>query len=135
VPPVTLPFEQLDFLYIPSRDVAADADGLAERLGARPVFRIEAFGSRVAMVELSEGPPALLLTDHLEGERPILIYRVDSLDAAVDELKARGFDSGPRFGIPHGPCCSFRAPGDHRIAIYELVRPEVAERFAGRLDF
>jgi hypothetical protein len=135
VPPLTLPFEQLDFLYMPSRDVAADVDGLAERLGAQPVFRIEAFGARVALVELSEGPPHLLLTDHLDGERPILIYRVDSLDSAVDALAARGFDPGPRFGIPHGPCCSFRAPGDHRIAIYELTRPGVGERFAGRRDF
>jgi hypothetical protein len=130
-----LPFEQLDFLYMPSGDVAADADHFARMLGARLVFRIEAFGARVAMVELSPGPPAVLLTDHLEGDRPILVYRVDQLARVCEELEAHGFDAGPRFGIPHGPCCSFTTPGGHRIAIYELTRPQVVEGFAGRRDF
>jgi hypothetical protein len=130
-----LPFEQLDFLYMPSRDVAAESDHFAEALGAKLVFRIEAFGARVAMLELSSGPPGLLLTDHVDGERPILIYRVASLDDAVEAVKARGLDPGPRFGIPHGPCCSFEMAGGHRIAIYELTRPEVPDRFSGRRDF
>jgi hypothetical protein len=130
-----LPFDQLDFLYVPSGDVAGDCDHFTDGLGARLVFRIEAFGARVAMVELSGGPPAILLTDHLEGERPILVYRVDSLDRAIDELGTHGLDPGPRFGIPHGPCCSFQTPGGHRIAIYELTRPQVAAHFAGRRDF
>jgi hypothetical protein len=34
-----------------------------------------------------------------------------------------------------GPCCSFTTPGGHRIAVYELTRPEVAAHFAGRRDF
>jgi hypothetical protein len=87
-----LPFEQLDFLYVPSGDVAADCDHFTDGLGARLVFRIEAFG-------------------------------------------AHGLDPGPRFGIPHGPCCSFQTPGGHRIAIYELTRRQVAAHFAGRRDF
>jgi hypothetical protein len=128
-------FDQLDFLYVPSADVAADADELAAAAGAETVFRIEAFGARVAMLWLAAGPPALLLTDHLEGERPILIYRVADLDGAVDTLNARGLDPGPRFGIPPGPCCSFATKGGHRVAIYEPTRPEVVDRFAGRRDF
>jgi hypothetical protein len=87
------------------------------------------------MLQLTAGPPALLLTDHLEGERPILIYRVASLDRAVDDLEARGLDPGPRFGIPPGPCCSFATNGGNRIAIYELTRPRVLDGFAGRRDF
>ena len=130
-----LPFDQLDFLYVPSADVAAEADDLASAVGARTVFRIEAFGARVAMLQLTAGPPALVLADHLEGERPIFVYRVAGLDPAVDALKARGFDPGPRFGIPHGPCCSFATKGGHRVAIYELTRPQVADGFAGRRDF
>jgi hypothetical protein len=130
-----LPFDQLDFLYMPSGDVAADADHFAGTLGGRLVFCIEAFGARVAMVELTRGPPAVLLTDHLEGERPILVYRVEHLSDACEELETHGFDPGPRFGIPHGPCCSFTMPGGHRIAIYELTRPQVVEGFAGRRDF
>jgi hypothetical protein len=130
-----LPFERLDFVYMPSSDVAADAEHFTEVLGAELVFAIEAFGTRVAMVRLSDEPPDLLLADHLTGERPILVYRVAGLEAAIEQLKARGWDPQPSFGIPHGPCCSFRTPGGHRIAIYELTRPEASEHFAGRRDF
>jgi catechol 2,3-dioxygenase-like lactoylglutathione lyase family enzyme len=129
------PFESLDFLYMPSGDVAADAEYFTDVLGGRLVFAIEAFGTRVAMVQLSGGTPALLLAGHLSGERPILVYRVDDLDCAMRELEARGCDPGPRFGIPHGPCCAFHTPGGHRIAIYELTRPEAPTRLAGRRDF
>ena len=76
--------ESLDFLYTPSRDVAADVAAYTAALDARLVFAIEDGGIRVAMVELSSGPPAILLTDHVEGERPILVYRVADLSLAVE---------------------------------------------------
>jgi hypothetical protein len=129
------PFEQLDFLYMPSRDVAADVGHFTEVLGGRLVFAIEAFGARVAMVKLSTGPPDVLLASHLEGDQPILVYRVADLEAAVDRLGARGLEPEHRFGIPHGPGCSFRAPGGHRLALYELTRPGAAAHLAGRRDF
>ena len=130
------PFGQLDFLYTPSVDVAADAAALVESVGAEIEWAIEAFGARVAMVRLGDGPPAVLLTDHLEGERAIMVYRVPDLEAAVAELTARGLDPGPQLGIPHGPIRSFTVPdGGHRIAIYELTRPEAITRFEGRRDF
>ena len=72
-------FEQLDFLYIPSTDVAGDAKYFTEVLGGRLAFAIDDDGTRVAMVEMTEGPPALLFTDHLEGDRTIFIYRVANL--------------------------------------------------------
>jgi hypothetical protein len=110
-------FDSLDYVYMPSRDVAADARHFAEVLGARVVFAIEAYGARVAMVEVSDEPPQLLFADHLEGERPVLVYRVDDLDAAVELLQARGCEPGARFGIPHGPGRSLETPGGHRLAI------------------
>jgi catechol 2,3-dioxygenase-like lactoylglutathione lyase family enzyme len=134
-PDEALPFERLDFLYMPSGDVAADVDYFTSVLGAQLVFAIEAFGTRVAMVKLSSEPPDLLLAGHLGGERPVLVYRVASLDRAMDELEARGWSREPVLGIPQGPICSFRAPGGHRIAIYELTRPGAAEHLAGRRDF
>jgi hypothetical protein len=84
---------------------------------------------------LTEAPPAILLAGHLEGERPILVFRVAALEEAVAAVEARGFDAGERFGIPHGPGCMLDAPGGQRIAIYELTRPETAERLVGRRDF
>jgi hypothetical protein len=130
-----LPFEGLDFLYMPSNDVATDAEHFTNILGARLIFAIEAFGTRVAMVQLSDKPPDLLLAGHLSGDRPILVYRVADLDRAMEDLEARGWHPEPRFGIPHGPCCSFRTPGRHRLAIYELTRPQATAHLAGRRDF
>jgi hypothetical protein len=129
------PFERLDFVYTPSTEVPRDLRYFIEVLGARAVFAIDAMGTKVAAVELTEGPPLVLLADHVEGERPILVYRVSSLATALADLTGRGWERESTFEIPHGPCCSFRAPGGHRVALYELVRPEVTEHFAGRFDF
>lgn len=126
--------EELDFLYTPSRDVAADTADFTAVLGGRLVFAIEDSGIRVAMIELA-GAPRILLTDHLDGDRPILVYRVADLDAAVAALRDRGWTPERSLEIPHGPCSSFRSPGGHRIALYQLVRPEVARHFEGRRDF
>jgi predicted enzyme related to lactoylglutathione lyase len=130
-----LPFEQLDFLYVPSRDVAGDLAFFSEVLGGRVVFAIDSMGTRVAAVRLTEGPPLVLLTDHLEGDRAILVYRVADLEAALTELEGRGCRREHTFEIPHGPICSFQGPGGHRVALYQLTRPEVAAHFEGRRDF
>ena len=129
------PFEQLDFLYTPSRDVASDMTYFTEVLGGRVIFAIEGMGTRVAALELTEGPPIVLLTDHVEGDRAILVYRVPDLDAALSAQESRGWQREHTFEIPQGPVCSFRTPGGHRIALYELTRPDAAEHFAGRRDF
>ena len=128
-------FEHLDYIYTPSRDVAADMRYFTDVLGGRLVFAIEAMGTRVAMVELTEEPPRILLTDHLAGEVPILVYRVTSLPDAMKKLESRGWERGTTLEIPQGPVCSFRAPGGQRMAVYELSRPGVAESFDGRRDF
>jgi predicted enzyme related to lactoylglutathione lyase len=129
------PFEQLDFLYTPSRDVAADMAYFTEVLGGRVVFAIDAMGTRVAAIELTSGPPTVLLTDHLVGDRAILVYRVADLDATMGRQEAAGWVREHTFDIPHGPCCSFTTPGGHRVALYQLTRPEVADHFDGRRDF
>jgi catechol 2,3-dioxygenase-like lactoylglutathione lyase family enzyme len=128
-------FEQLDFLYMPSRDVARDLAFYTGVLGAELVFAIEAFGTRVAELRLVDGGPRLLLAEHLEGDAPVLVYRVADLDAALAELERRGLEIGARFGIPHGPIAELRTPGGQRLAIYELTRPEADAHLAGRRDF
>jgi predicted enzyme related to lactoylglutathione lyase len=128
-------FQQLDYLYTPSTDVAADVRYFTDVLGARLGFAIEGMGTRVAMVELTGGPPHILLADHLEGERPIFVYRVDDLRKATAELKKRGVKKQQSLEIPMGPCSSFVTPTGHRIALYELARPGVLEHFMGRKDF
>jgi hypothetical protein len=128
-------FQGLDFVYMPSRDVAADMAYFTDVLGGRLVFAVEGMGTRVAMVELTEAPPRVLLAGHLEGDQPVLVFRVDDLQQAMKELQERGWQREATFEIPHGPVCPFRTPGGHRLAIYQLVRPEAGEHFEGRRDF
>ena len=128
-------FEQLDFIYMPSRDVAADVRYFTEVLGAQHTFAVEGMGTRVAMVQLTEQPPRLLLAGHLDGDRPVAVYRVADIERVADELEARGWERGHMLEIPHGPVCSFTTPGGHRLAIYQLTRPEAGEHFVGRRDF
>ena len=128
-------FERLDFIYLPSRDVAADVAHYTDGLGAELVFAIEAFGTRVAMVRLAPDPPALLLAGHLEGDQPVLVHRVGNLEAALGDLERRGVQVAVRFEIPHGPGAELVLPGPQRLALYELTRPGAPERLAGRRDF
>jgi hypothetical protein len=128
-------FDRLDFVYLPSRDVASDVMHFSRGLGAELVFAIEAFETRVAMVQLGRHPPALLLAGHLEGDQPVLVYRVADLDRAIDQLRERKVDLAARFEIPHGPAAEIGNPGPQRLALYQLTRPEVVERLSGRRDF
>ena len=128
--------EHLDYVYMPSRDVAADMTYFTEVLGGRLIFAIDGMGTRVAMVELTDGPPRILLAGHLDGDTPVLVYRVDDLTAAMADLERRGWTPGHTLEIPQGPVCSFTAPGGQRLAIYQLSRPGVEEAsFVGRRDF
>jgi catechol 2,3-dioxygenase-like lactoylglutathione lyase family enzyme len=127
--------ESFDFLYMPSTDVARDLGFYRDVLGAEVVFAIEAFGTRVAQVRLSNGGPRLLLAGHLEGEAPVVLHRVDDLDTAVRELQRRGATIEAEFGFPHGPAVALHTPGGQHLAFYELTRPEADARLGGRMDF
>ena len=128
-------FEALDFVYMPSRDAAADTRYFTETLGGELVFAVEGMGTRVAMVALTSESPRILLAEHLEGDRPVLVYRVPNLDTAMAELKARGWTPGHTLEIPFGPVATFIVPGGHRLAIYERIRPDAESFFSGRRDF
>jgi hypothetical protein len=127
--------ESFDFLYMPSTDVARDLVFYSDVLGAEIVFAIEAFGTRVAQVRLTDGGPRLLLAEHLEGEAPVVLHRVADLEAVVAELERRGATIEAQFGFPHGPAAALRSPGGQRLAFYELTRPEADEHLSGRIDF
>jgi hypothetical protein len=117
------PFERLDFIYMPSSDVARDLAFYRDVLGGEVVFAIEALGTRVAQLKLAEHGPRLLLAGHLQGETPILDYRVGDFGGALAELERRGADIERRFGIPHGPCATLRTPGVDRLAVYDSPVP------------
>jgi hypothetical protein len=129
------PFEQLDFIYSPSGDVAADMEAFVTMLGAEIGFAIEAFGTRVAMVRLAPGEPPLLLAEHLEGDQPILVFRVADLTTTAEDLRGRGVDLGAPFEMPYGHGVELVNPGPQRVAVYERTRPDRGASLAGRRDF
>ena len=124
----------LDFVYWPSNDAAADLAHWTERLGAEPVFAVERFETRVACVEPGDGP-AVLFAEHLEGDRPVLIYRVDDLTTAVGRLRGRGVEVGETFEFPYGEGAELTNPGPQRVAIYERTRGDRGDSLRGRRDF
>jgi len=63
------------------------------------------------MLRLTEGPPHVLLTDHLEGDRPIFIYRVADLDTALSDLKARGWKKAQTLEIRWAPAARSKLQG------------------------
>ncbi|MBI2706557.1 MAG: VOC family protein [Actinobacteria bacterium] len=118
---------------MPSADVDEDEAYYTGVLGGELIFRVRAMGTTVSRVRLGAGPD-VLLAGHLHGERPVLVYRVDDLEAALAGLRDRGWSPVGTFEIPHGPCCAFESPNGHRFALYQLVRPGADEHFAGRID-
>ncbi len=127
-------FMSLDFLYVPTADVDLAVDSAVEVLGADLVWKIRAMATTVACLRVTEAGPALLLSGHLEGEAPILVYRVADYKATVAHLRKVGATDLRELEIPHGPCASFRLGGNQRFAVYELVRPGMDAHFAGRID-
>ncbi len=127
-------FVSLDFVYVPTADVDATAARYVSELDAELVWKVRGMGTTVACLRTSEIGPAILLSAHLEGPTPILVYRVADYAAAVARLIGSGSDQLHELEIPHGPCASFRAPGGQRFAIYELTRPDAAHHFVGRFD-
>jgi hypothetical protein len=125
---------RLAYLYTPSVDVATDARYLVDVLGGKLGFAIEDGGTRVAMVSLGDAP-AILLTDHLEGDGPVHVFAVEDLAAVSAELERRGVRRDRAIELPPGPAVTFRTPGGLRFALLEATRPFVVDSFRGRRDF
>ena len=105
-----------------------------EVLGADLRWKVRGMGTMVACVTLSGEGPAVLLSGHLEGDVPILVYRVADYRTTVAALRHRGMTALHEIEIPHGPLASFEAAGGQRFAVYQLTRPEAAGKFDGIID-
>ena len=124
----------LDFAYLPIEDVDEAAADYVRLLEGELLWRVRGLGTTVACVRLPGVGPLMLLSGHLEGATPILIYRVADYAAAVERLRAAGASGLRELEIPQGPCASFQLPSGQRFAVYELVRPGVDRHFEGRFD-
>jgi hypothetical protein len=126
-------FGSLDYIYTPADDVDGEAQRYAETLGAELVWKVRAMGTTVACVRVGEQGPAILLSGHLHGAGPILVYRVADYAATVGELRQRNV-AVHELEIPHGPCATFTMAAGQRYAVYQLVRPDAVHMFDGRVD-
>jgi len=126
-------FGSLDYIYVPAVDVDGEARRYVETLGAELIWKVRAIGTTVACVRVGEAGPAILLSGHLHGTDPILVYRVTDYAATVGELRQRNV-SVHELEIPHGPCATFAMAGGQRYAVYQLVRPDAVHMFDGRVD-
>jgi hypothetical protein len=124
----------LDFVYTPTPDVDRAIAQHVEAFGAELEWKVRAMGTVVACLRVSETGPKILLSEHVEGETPILVYRVAEYATAVARLRAAGVTDVRELEIPHGPCASFRTVNEQRFAVYELVRPGAMTHFDGRFD-
>lgn len=125
----------LDFIYVPTADVDVTVDHYVRVLGADLRWKVRGMGTVVACLTVAGSGPAILLSGHLQGETPVLVYQVADYETTVAGLRASGaVEDIHELEIPHGPCAGFRMPGGQRYAVYQLVRPEVAGYFDGRID-
>src|SRR3989442_2260652 len=118
-------FGRLRYLYMGTSNVQKDVDYYTKVLGARKIWDISSFGTRVAALRLGEGP-LLLLADHRPAPSCILIFQVDDLQAVSKELRQKGLKSeGERFEIPEGPSFRFKDPSGNQLALLQITRPNV----------
>ena len=127
-------FLSLDFLYTPTDDIDAAIAQHVDALGAELEWKVRAMETVVACLRVADTGPRTLLTEHLDGTEPILVYRVSSYDEALARLRAAGITEIRELGIPHGPCASFHTGNGQHLAVYELTNPGAMTHFDGRFD-
>ena len=126
-------FGSLDYIYVPTADVDGEVLRYAETMGAELVWKVRAMGTTVACMRVGEPGPAILLSGHLGGTNPILVYQVQDYGATVARLRQRNLTIH-ELEIPHGPCATFTMGTGQRYAVYQLLRPGAAHHFDGRID-
>jgi hypothetical protein len=125
---MTPPLGRIEYLYVGTADFDRDSGYYRAVLGAERVWAFRAFGARVAAFRLGPGP-LVLLADHRPAPSCMPILAVADLEAAVAELRARGWRSeGEVFEVPNGPCCRFADPSGNPYALFQNDRPRAMER-------
>jgi len=130
-------FESLDYVYWAAPEFESSLAFYTGALGGELLWRVRDGETWVAAVRLTESGPPMLLANHLEPGRGLLVYRVRSLEETRARLLARGWalsGAGGTFELPQGPCLVLEDPGGQRLAVYERVRPEMDRHFLGRYD-
>jgi predicted enzyme related to lactoylglutathione lyase len=127
-------FKSLDYLYVPAHDIELSIAYYTEQLGGKLLWKVHAFETWVAAIQLGDRSPQVLLAAHLAGTAPLPIYQVEQIDETIPVLKARGWISDRVVELPNGPCYLFQDPTGVHLAIYENRRPDPDRKFEGTFD-
>lgn len=121
-------FKRLAYIYIGTDNYSTDYLFYKNILGAKLIWEFENFGAKVAAFDLC-GEPYLLIADHVHAPSKRLIYEVENINVAVEELKSRGWKpDGKKFEVPDGPCVNFKDESGNEYAIIQMTRPHALER-------
>ena len=126
-------FGSLDYIYLPPADVDGEILRYVETIGAELVWKVRAMGTTVACLGVGEPGPAILLSGHLQGTNPILVYQVRHYANAIAQLRDRNV-TVHELEIPQGPCATFTIGRGQPYAVYQLTRPGAVHQFDGRID-
>ncbi len=123
-----LPFKNLEFLYVGTKDFESDVLYYRDTLKGELVWAFEKFGAKVAAFRLAYGP-LILLADHKKAPSIEPIFSVANLELSIKELKERGVKEleGP-IQTPNGPAYSFRDPSGNQFSLLQNEKPEAMER-------
>src|SRR5262249_19540039 len=92
----------LGYIYLPTADVDGEVLRYVETMGAELVWKVRAMGTTVACLRVGEPGPAILLSGHLQGTNPILVYQVQDY-ADTDRPASSPPCHRPRAGDPAWP--------------------------------
>ena len=121
-------FKRLAYIYTGTNNYTADYHFYKNILGAKLIWEFENFGAKVAAFDLC-GEPYLLIADHVHAPSKRLIYEVENINAAAEELKSRGWKpDGKKFEVPDGPCINFNDESGNEYAIIQMTRPHVLKK-------
>jgi predicted enzyme related to lactoylglutathione lyase len=127
-------FKSLDYLYVPAKDIELSISYYTEQLDGKLLWKVHAFETWVAAIQLADRSPQILLASHLAGTAPLPIYQVEQIDESIRSLKKRGWKSDRIVELPNGPCYLFQDPTGVHLAIYENLRPDPDRKFEGIFD-
>jgi hypothetical protein len=126
-------FASLDYIYLPTADAGGEVLRQVKTMGAELAWKVRASGTTVACLGAGAPGPAILLSAHLPGTGPILVYQVQDHAGTIARLRQENV-TVCELEIPQGPCATFPIGMGQRYAVYQLTRPGAVHQFDGRID-
>ena len=123
-------FDRLDFVYQPSRNVAADLTYYVDTLGAEVVFTVERFDTRVAMLGSATTARTCCSPNTSTATPPC-----SCTGSTTSPPHGNGSPPPSRSSCPFGDGLILASPAPQRIAVDERTQADRGASLTGRRDF